>query len=109
MTDLLYALEKASWAVHVLATHEGRIRERLVEACHYGLAQVPRNGLPAEIQSQYDRIWKRVTVERPSGDKGAFIPAIRDLSEEEAREIAIWMGDLKSMIESHVHAEDEGG
>ena len=109
MADLLYALEKASWAVHVLATHEGRIRERLVEACHYGFVQIPRNGLPDEIQSQYDRIRKRVTVENPSGDEGAFIPAIRDLSEEEAREVAIWMGDLKSMIDSHVNAEDESG
>ena len=109
MADLHYALEKASWAVHVLATHEGRVRERLIEACHDGFAQIPRNGLPDEIQSQYDRIRKRVTVEDPSGDEGAFIPAIRDLSEEEAREVAIWMDDLESMIESYVHAEDESG
>lgn len=110
MVDLLYALEKAAWVVRVLATHEGRIKERLVKACHQGFPPIPRRGLPDEIQSQYDRIRERVTVEEHSREEGAFAPAIRALSEEEAKEVAAWMCDLESMIDSHVRAEsDESG
>ena len=97
MANLLYAYEKASEAVECLTTHEGRIRDRLIEACHNGFAQVGRKVLPDDLKPLYDEISSLVEG-KPQPQLGAFIPAIKKLSEEEAQRAAGLMVELETRL-----------
>ncbi len=75
-------------ALEILATHPGAIRERLIAACHEGLALVPSNVLPHELKSLYDEVMDLVTDPESPPAEGAFAPAIGNLTEEEAQVVA---------------------
>lgn len=98
MADLIYANGKVSMAAEVLATHPGRIRERLVAACNEGLALVPSNVLPHEVKSLYDEVMELVTANEYPSAEGAFAPAIRNLTEEEAQVVANRILELASRV-----------
>lgn len=85
-------------AAEILATHPGRIRERLIAACHEGLVLVPPNVLPHEVQSLYDDVMEFVTATEYSPDEGAFAPAIRNLTDEEAQVVANRILELASRV-----------
>ena len=97
MADILYAYEKASEAVRYLTTHKGGIKERLVEACHYGFGHVDRGALPNDLKSLYDEI-RRCVKGEPDPRLGAFSPAIDKLSEDEAQHVARLMDELASKL-----------
>ncbi len=88
MADLIYANGKLWTAVGILATHPGRLPERLIQACQDGLVFVPEPALPSHLTPVYKRVWERVTSCRESQQEGAFAPSIRSLSEEDAVAVA---------------------
>ena len=100
VADLLYACEKASQAVHYLTTHKGEIRERLIEACHYGFAQIDRKALPDDTKPLYDEIQGLVKGD-PQPPLGAYVPAIQTLSEDEVQRAVGLMVELESQLRSH--------
>ncbi len=55
-----YASEKLSEAVQALATGEGDVRNRLVQAA-VPLAMVSDKDLPARLRKKYKAIWKELT------------------------------------------------
>ena len=61
MASLIYANGKLWAAVGILATHPGRIQERLVKACHESLVLVPEPVLPSYCRPIYKRVWQSVT------------------------------------------------
>ena len=88
MADLIYANGKLWAAVGILATHPGPIRDRLVKACHEGLAFVPEPVLPDYLEPIYQRVWKSVTSSTGSEEEGQFKPSVAKLSEDQAVAVA---------------------
>lgn len=105
MANLLYTYEKVCEAVRCLDVHEGGIKERLVQACHHGFVQVDRESLPDDLKPLYEEIWGLVQGE-PHQSLGAFVPAIRKLSTDEAQRVAGLMVELKSGLEILVGPKD---
>ena len=85
-------------AVEILATHPGCIRDRLIAACHEGLVLVPSDVLPHEVKSLYDDVMKLVTATEYSPAEGAFAPAIRNLTDEEAQGVANGILELELRV-----------
>ena len=55
MADLIYANGKLWDAVGILATHPGRIHDRLIVACRASLVFVPEHVLPSYLEPIYQR------------------------------------------------------
>ena len=88
MADLIYANGKLWAAVGILATHPGRIQDRLIKACHENLVFVPKSVLPSYLQPIYQRVWQSVTSSTGSEREGCCRPSIAMLSDDEAVTVA---------------------
>ena len=88
MADLIYANGKLWAAVGTLATHPGRIQERLIKACHESLVFVPEPILPSYLKPIYQRVWQSVTSSAGSEQEGRYEPSIAMLSDDEAVAVA---------------------
>ena len=82
----LYAYGKLYPALHDLARHPGRVRERLVEAFKAGLSAVHDGDLPTnEMRRQWQAIRSRVAGTTEAA--ATFEPGINALSEDEASKV----------------------
>jgi hypothetical protein len=93
MADDLYALEKSVEALHELATHPGRVQERLSAAWMYLHRIEPDKHLSdAESRRLFDAIKDDLTFEQPVGDEGHLAATLWGLGDEDARDIVarIW-------------------
>ena len=88
MASLIYANGKLWAAVGILATHPGRIQERLVKACHESLVLVQEPVLPSYCRPIYQRVWQSVTSSAGSEQEGRYKPSIDMLSDDEAVAVA---------------------
>ena len=88
MGSLSYANAKLWTAVGILATHPGRIQERLIKACHEGLVFVPEPVLPSYCKPIYQRVWQSVTSSAGSEQEGRYKPSIEMLSDDETVAVA---------------------
>ena len=84
----LHAYGKLYPALHDLARHPGRVRERLVEAFKGGLSVVHDGDLPTtEMRRQWQAIRSRVAGTSTTDAAGTFEAAINVLSEDEASRV----------------------
>ncbi len=88
MADLIYANGKLWAAVGTLATHPGRIQERLIKACHESLAFVPEPVLPSYLKPIYQRVRQRVTSSAGFEQEGRYKSSLTMLSDDEAVAVA---------------------
>jgi hypothetical protein len=100
MSLLTYANEKLSLGVHELATHPGRIKERLISAFHPSLAQVPDTDLPPEAKELWGKVWKQVTAQGGTAESGTYQSSINALSENEAVELARNIVTVQAMVKA---------
>ena len=99
MDNLLgYANEKLSAGVQILATHEGGIKRRLIEAFHESLVAVPVDALPDEPKQIWQEVWATATAIKGTEESGTFIPSINALTEAEAVELAKKITTVESMV-----------
>jgi hypothetical protein len=89
-SDPLYALEKLSEAVHVLATGEGRVQERLNEAATYLIRIRPEDLPDEELRPVLVRIKDDLTKHK----EDTLVDALQTESDEDASAIAGRILDL---------------
>jgi hypothetical protein len=92
--DLIYANEKYSTAVDIMATGQADLRERLLDAYISQARRVipilPGDG-PEMTQGLADRIEKfdrRLTSTTPLGDEGSYRASVDAMTEQEVQEAA---------------------
>lgn len=81
---IYYSLEKLGFGVHVLATHQGRVKDRLLVAFQQGLYAVGPASLPGQARTIWEGVWREVTAIKACGEAGSFKPSIAALAEEQA-------------------------
>jgi hypothetical protein len=89
--------------VNILATHPGRVKERLIEAAHKALVHVDANvftrpGVYVDAPNYWRRVWDAITSAPKDPQRGVFEPSINNLTEEEATEIAQLILSLEAMM-----------
>jgi hypothetical protein len=103
MADDLYALEKLGEALHELATHPGRVQERLGAAWMYLHRIEPDKHLSdAESRRLFDAIKDDLTFEQPVGNEDRLTATLRGLSDEDARDIAARIWRLHSELRDQI-------
>ena len=88
MADLIYTNGKLWAAVGILATHPGRIQDRLSKAYHESLVFVPEPILPSYLKPIYQRVWQSLTSSTESEQEGRLEASIAMLSDDEAVAVA---------------------
>lgn len=96
---LAYANGKLGEGTSVLATHPGRIKERLTVAFQRSLAQVPAVDLPAGAKTLWDEVWEQVTAIKGTKESGPFAPSIDALDEYRASQIAEKIVSIQALID----------
>ena len=94
MADLIYANGKLSAGITKLATHPGRIKDRLIAAFSDSLLQVPEKVLPEEARV----IWKEVMNRVATGEIGSLASTIKALDEQDAVDIAHQIATVASLV-----------
>lgn len=85
-----FASSKFGTAISILASHPGRIQERLRVAHDEALSRVPRIDIPEDLLPQYDSIMRDLTwVENNSP-----VP-----SDDEARLLVTRLEDLSTLLQ----------
>ncbi len=95
-----YQREKFTNAVSDLATSPKSIQQRVCDAYLHSLIHVSVDSLPEEIQKQFQDMNERLTKSEPEGDEGSVKATTRDMSEDEASEIATEIWNMYCVIES---------
>lgn len=106
--DVHYAYAKLGETTAILATHPGRIKERLTEAINRGgwamfdpkALQVP--DMDAEAPEYYRRIERAISTAPRDEKRGVYGPSIERLSEDEACQVAQSIMSLESMVEHYL-------
>lgn len=109
---LNYATEKFSNARRALASHPGRVRERLRDAWTYHLAFIePERDIPdLDMREEFDNHKTQMTSGIPENGEGTIAASARAMSEDDALEEAEWilaflyrLEGLKEEMESKRH------
>ena len=87
MGELSYTCAKLSAGVQTLATHPGRVKERLIAAFHDSLFAVNQDALPDEPKSIWLQVWEKATSIKGSSLEGSYAPSINCLDEAGAVEL----------------------
>jgi hypothetical protein len=83
-----YAMEKLHVTEQTLATHPGRIKERLLAAVVDGFGRVFFEALPDDVRHSYDEIHSMLTSVEPKGTENRYVATIEQMNEAEATKIA---------------------
>ena len=105
MADLIYANGKLWDAVGILATHPGRIHDRLIVACRSSLVFVPEHVLPSYLEPIYQRVWQKVASSSGSNKEGTFVPSITDLTDDQAVAVANDVVELAYRVREAAEAD----
>lgn len=92
-TDATFAYMKLGTSLSILASHPGRIQERLRDAYNETILSIQRENIPAPLLRQYDSLKKRLAWI----ESGAAAP-----SDDEARLIVTAIEDFYATLESEV-------
>jgi hypothetical protein len=83
-----YAREKFWIAVHCLATSSSSIQARLERAAAGSLGRLKSEDLPEGLQTEFAGLWRDLTKKKACGDEGTIAATTRQLSDEEAEQVA---------------------
>ena len=89
---------KLAMGVLILATHKGRIKERLIAAFHDSLHGVSAEALPPELRRAWIDVHTKATAVEGTKESGRFAPSINALTEDEAVDLAGSIIDVEWMI-----------
>ena len=88
MGELSYTCAKLSAGVQTLATHPGRVKERLIAAFHDSLFAVNQDALPDEPKSIWLQVWGEGYIDQGVARlRGSYAPSINCLDEAGAVEL----------------------
>ncbi len=103
--SLEYAWEKLYITVRNLASGTGSIQERLADAYISGgyiLGLGTQNELPTDLQPSYAAINRTMTRVPAQGDEGDIVATTRQMSDDEAVEVAEQIVDLFNEVAHRV-------
>ena len=87
MSTYGYAVEQATGAVHVLATTDGPLRQRFLDASVHILA-IPTHDLPQHLKEQAEQLKADLTNAEPTSGDDRVTPTIQRLSVTELSRLA---------------------
>jgi CRISPR/Cas system CSM-associated protein Csm2 small subunit len=102
MPDPLYALEKLSEAVYVLATGAGRIQDRLYESAPFLVRAAPENIPDEKLRRMLTEILDDLTKKQPKHREGRVGATLRRMKIEKATAIARRIVELHSRLKDQV-------
>ena len=97
-TNLRYAYEKFSAAVHTLATGPGRINERLLYAYLAMVALSPEDFPAGDLRTDYQRLYAALTPKEAKRDEGKVKATLDEMGEDDAVELAELICDMEYRI-----------
>jgi hypothetical protein len=98
MSAIGYSAEKMSEGLHVLITHRGRIRERLIAAWHAGLFAVGA-GLPDDLEKRWRAIADQCSYVKDPEGKGDFAATINQMEEDDIVTVVELIAEVASEID----------
>ncbi|OQY01197.1 MAG: hypothetical protein B6I26_04890 [Desulfobacteraceae bacterium 4572_130] len=93
----LYPNEKFSNAITTLATSPKSIQERIADAFIFDIIHVKAKDVPEDIQYRLEKLQKKMTSVEPISDEGRIIATTRNMTTDEAVEIAneiVYLADI---------------
>lgn len=94
-----YPNEKFSDAVDTMASSPKSIQERVGDAYVFSLIHVETGNIPEEIRSQFDELKRKLTRVEAVGDEGRVAATTRQMSTDEAVEIANEILHMADVVE----------
>ena len=82
----LHARKAECWC-GALATHPGRVKDRIVAAFNEGLYGVNPKALPPEAERMWNELYAKLTTAQDK-ERGSFAASLDFLDEDDARHIA---------------------
>ena len=101
---------KPRHGVLILATHKGRIKERLIAAFHDSLHGVSAEALPPELRRTWIDVYTKATAVEGTKESGRFAPSINALTEDEAVDLGMSRALLKlsgSLVHDYATISDD--
>ena len=83
-----YPHEKFSRAIGSMATSPKSLQERIADAYIYNIIHVKIEEVPEDIRFKFENLQERLTSVQPTGDEGSVMASIKEMSTDEAIEIA---------------------
>ena len=88
MSTFGYAVEQMTGAVHILATEEGSLRERLKKAAGERILWAPTDDLPEHLKGNLESLKEELTQAKASSGSDRVTPSVEGLSSEELFKLA---------------------
>lgn len=95
-----YPHEKFTGAVRGMAVSPKSLQERIADAYIYHIMHVKTEEVPDDVKFKFEGIRERLTSVEPVGGEGSVMASVRDMSDNEAMEIANGIVDIYDHIES---------
>jgi hypothetical protein len=95
----LYALQKLTEAVYVLATGSGRVQERLRYAAIHLLPLRPEDIPDENLRRTFTGVMDDLTFEQAQADEGQILATLKITDDEDARAIARCIFELHRGLE----------
>lgn len=102
MFKYAYAKEKFSDAIDSMATSPKPLQIRIADAYIYSLIHLQKDELPQEIQPRFQALQDRLTSVEAMGDEGRVMASVKDMSTEEAMDLARSVAVMADIIRSEV-------
>lgn len=96
----LYAEEKFAIALHVMATGQGILQDRLLSA-YLSFHTVREDDLPEYLHEDYSWIVKSLTDKPAMGDEGTLAATLVEMSGDDAQAIARRIYELTAQLRDY--------
>lgn len=103
-----YSYEKMSNAVHTLAVGLGSLQQRIADAYLYSIIHVKRDELPENTLAKFDKMDRTMHSGTPIGDEGLINASARNLTDNEASEVAEAILFIADEVESAYNEDSYG-
>ena len=95
-----YPFEKFSNAVHTMAVSPNSIQKRIADAYLFNLIHLRVEELPEEIHHRFVEMEEKLTSVASVGDEGSVYASVKEISTDEAVEIARSIMYMADVVES---------
>jgi hypothetical protein len=103
-----YFYQKFSAAVESMAASPASIQHRIADAYISQLHVLQPDELPDEIRMDFTIMVEQLTRIEPVGNEGRVMASVREMSEDDAVEIARKIVHMHDVVTAHYHSELAG-
>jgi hypothetical protein len=103
-----YVHEKFSAAIESMAASPESIQHRIANAYTYHLIRLKKEELPDEIRMDFEITAEQLTRGEPVGNEGRVMATVKQMSENEAVDIARRIVHMSDVVNAHYQSELAG-